>query len=162
MTLTLWFNYCIQYQALKCHNIHEYLKFVEIGNILVLGNVENEKYFSILKFLKSSPCNRLGVHLPMVVTMFWQKFFILANFPYNEAMEFGKMKTRSMVIHDSWFIIIVAIISFELDQTFKISWILLISRMLSQFTNYVTTYNLNFWIWHLRFGSYGNTYWMHE
>jgi hypothetical protein len=67
-----------------------------------------------------------------------------------------------MVIHHSSFIIIVAIISFELGQTFKFSWILLISMMLSQFTNYVTTYNLNSWIWHFGFGSYGNTYWMHE
>jgi hypothetical protein len=31
--------------SFKCHNLHEYLKFAEIDNILILGSVENESFF---------------------------------------------------------------------------------------------------------------------
>jgi hypothetical protein len=64
----LW--HTILSSRILCHNPLEYFMLVEIGNILVLGNVEDEKCFSTLKFLKSSLRNRLGVHLPMVMRMF--------------------------------------------------------------------------------------------
>ncbi len=117
-TLTLWLNYGIQYQALKCHNLCEYLKFVEIDNILVLGNVESEKCFSTLKFLKSSFYNRLNVHPPMVVQMFQQKKITLANFPYKEAIE--SWKSENKWYGDSWVIIITVVVSFETWPNFQI------------------------------------------
>ncbi len=75
-------------------------------------------------------------------------------------LNLGKVITSSMVIHESSFLLLLLYL-LKLDQTFKFSWILLVSTMLSQFSNYVTTYNLNFWIWHLKFGNYGDTYWTH-
>jgi len=50
----------------------------------------DERCFSILKFLKSYHRNRLGKHLPLVVYMFGQKYFLLDNFPYKEAIESWK------------------------------------------------------------------------
>jgi hypothetical protein len=44
--------------------------------IHVLGNVEDECYFSILTFLNSKLQIILNPHLPFVVGMYNQKFFI--------------------------------------------------------------------------------------
>ncbi len=67
--------------------ISEYLKLAEIGCVLVLGSVEDERCFSSLKFLKSCQRNRLGKHLPLVVRMYRQKYFTLDNFPYKDAIQ---------------------------------------------------------------------------
>jgi hypothetical protein len=66
------------------------VKLAEIGSVLVLGSVEDERCFSSLKFLKSCQRNRLGKHLPLVVRMFGQKYFSLENFPYKEAIDSWK------------------------------------------------------------------------
>ena len=49
-----------------CRLIPEYLKLVEMGSVLVLDSVEDERCFSTLKFLKSYQRNRLGKNLPLV------------------------------------------------------------------------------------------------
>lgn len=50
--------------SLQCHcGLEvEYLKLVELVIIMVLGNVEDEKTFSIINFMKSKLCNCLIVH----------------------------------------------------------------------------------------------------
>ena len=53
-----------------CRLIPEYLKLAQMGSVLVLGSLEDERCFSTLKFLKSCQRNRLGKHLPLVVRMF--------------------------------------------------------------------------------------------
>lgn len=70
-----------------CKLIPEYLKLAEMGSVLVLGSVEDERCFSTLKFLKSCQRNRLGKHLPLVVRMFGEKYFTLDNFPFQEAID---------------------------------------------------------------------------
>jgi hypothetical protein len=89
-----WLWHIISSLRILCHNPPEYFMLVEIGNILVLGNVEDERCFSTLKFLKYSLRNKLNVHLPMVVKMFWQKNFILTNFPYKEGIESWKNENK--------------------------------------------------------------------
>jgi hypothetical protein len=44
----------------------------KIGCCLVLGSVEDERWYSNLKFLKACQKNRLGKHLPLVVHRFGQ------------------------------------------------------------------------------------------
>jgi len=61
----------------------------------VLDLVEDERCFSNLKFLKSCQRNRLGKHLPLVVCMFGQKYYILESFPYKEAI--GSWKSAMKV-----------------------------------------------------------------
>jgi hypothetical protein len=65
-----WLWCTISSYKILCHYLLEYLKLVEIDNIFVLGSVEFERCFFTFKFLKFSLCNSLGVHLPMVVSMF--------------------------------------------------------------------------------------------
>jgi hypothetical protein len=70
-----------------CKLISEYIKLAEIGSVLVLGFVEDERCFSSLKFLKSCQRNRLGKHLPLVVHMFGQRYYSLEDFLYSEAID---------------------------------------------------------------------------
>lgn len=77
-----------------CRLIPEYLKLAEMGSVLVLGSVEDERCFFTLKFLKSCQRNRLGKHLPLAVRMFSQKFFILENFPFQEAIDSWKLAVK--------------------------------------------------------------------
>jgi hypothetical protein len=70
-----------------CKLISEYVKLAEIGSVLVLGSIEDERCFSSLKFLKSCQRNRSGKHLPLVVCMFGQKYYFLEDFLYSEAVD---------------------------------------------------------------------------
>jgi hypothetical protein len=77
--------------------ISEYVKLAEIGSVLVLGSVEDERCFSSLKFLKSCQRNRLGKHLPLVVQlvrMFGQRYYSLEDFPYSEAIDSWRQAKR--------------------------------------------------------------------
>jgi hypothetical protein len=58
--------------SLQCHCglEFEYLKLVELVIIMVLGNVEDERTFSIINFMNSKLCNHLIVHLDLVVNEF--------------------------------------------------------------------------------------------
>lgn len=91
---------------------------------------------------------------------FGKKYSLWQIFRTRRLLNLGKVRTSSTVIHESSFLLLLLFL-LKLDQTFKFSWILLVSTKLNQFSNYVTTYNLNFWIWHLGFGNYGDTYWTH-
>jgi len=110
-----------QHQALEyCDNLLEYLKLSNISsNVLFLGYVEDERRFSTLKFYKFNFCNRLGVHLPMVVRMFWQKTFPLVNFPYKEAIE--SWKSENKWYDDSQIMILLLLYPLKLDQILKVS-----------------------------------------
>ncbi len=52
----------------------EYVKFVELAMIHIIGIVEDEKCFSTLAFMKSKLHNKITTHLPIVVRMFAQQF----------------------------------------------------------------------------------------
>jgi hypothetical protein len=49
--------------------------------VQVVGNVKDECCFYMLAFMKSKLHNRLITHLPLVVWMFAQRFYILQNIP---------------------------------------------------------------------------------
>jgi len=51
----------------------EYVKFVELTMLHIIGSVEDEKCFSTLAFMKSKLRNKLTTHLPIVVRMFAQQ-----------------------------------------------------------------------------------------
>ncbi len=64
----------------------KYVKLVELAIILVVGNVEDERYLSTLAFMKSKLHIRLTTHLSLVVFMFAQHFYNIQNFPYKKAL----------------------------------------------------------------------------
>jgi hypothetical protein len=89
---TLW--QLIDSNSMLWHNLSEFFKLAEITTVLVLDSVEDERTFSTLSFTKDKLCNRLHVHLPLVVVMHGQSFFDIKNFPYDAAYANLKLKTR--------------------------------------------------------------------
>jgi hypothetical protein len=72
--------------ALLLSRLSEYMKVANIAVIAVLGSVEDERTFSMLKFMKSKLWNRLGGHLNTTMCMFSQGFYNQETFPYQEAI----------------------------------------------------------------------------
>jgi hypothetical protein len=64
----------------------KYIKLVEIVVIQVLGFVENERTFSTISFIESRLQNQLSTHLNIFIRFYSQLFFILQNFPYDQAI----------------------------------------------------------------------------
>ncbi len=64
-----------------------YVKLAKLVMVQVVGSVEDERCFSIMAFMKSKLHNRLTTHLPLVVRMFAQWFYIIHNFPYKECID---------------------------------------------------------------------------
>jgi hypothetical protein len=64
----------------------EYVKLTNLAMVQVVGSVEHKKNFSILTFMKFKFCNKL-THLPFVMHMFTQHFYIIHNVPYKECIE---------------------------------------------------------------------------
>jgi hypothetical protein len=63
--------------VIVAHKLLKFLKLVEIAIVTVVGNVEDEKTFSIINFMKSTFFNCLATHLDLVVQMYVQKFSLL-------------------------------------------------------------------------------------
>jgi hypothetical protein len=57
------------------------MKLVELAMVQLVSIVEDERYFSILAFMKSKFHNSFNTHLPFV-SMFAQWFYISHIFPY--------------------------------------------------------------------------------
>jgi hypothetical protein len=64
----------------------EYVKLVELAIVQIVGSMEDERCFSTLAFIKSKLQNRPTTHLPLVVRMFAEQFYILQNFPYGDCI----------------------------------------------------------------------------
>jgi hypothetical protein len=79
--LTKMWHLVTTFQVLS-FSFPKYLKLVELAMVQIVSGVEDEKCFSTLVFMKSKLWNRLTTHLPLVVRMFAQQFYILQNFPY--------------------------------------------------------------------------------
>jgi hypothetical protein len=58
-----------------------YVKLAELVMLQIVGNVEDERCFFTLAFMKSKLWNKLITRLPFVVCMFAQQFYTLCNFP---------------------------------------------------------------------------------
>jgi hypothetical protein len=54
------------FQVLVC-NFSEYVKLAEMAMVQIMGNVEDEHSLFMLAFMKLHLCNRLIIHLPLVV-----------------------------------------------------------------------------------------------
>jgi hypothetical protein len=64
------------------HLLSKWLKLIELSMAMVMGNIEDERCFSNMGFMKNKLRNRLKTHLDLVVRMFAQKFFTFDNFPF--------------------------------------------------------------------------------
>jgi hypothetical protein len=65
----------------------KYVKSAELAMVQIISNMEDEKCFSTLAFMKSKLRNKLTTHLPIVVRMFTQQFYTLENFAYVKCIE---------------------------------------------------------------------------
>jgi hypothetical protein len=66
--------------VIVAHKLLKFLKLMEIAIIMVVGNVEDERTFSIVNFIKSTFFNCLATHLDLVVQIYVQKFYRLETF----------------------------------------------------------------------------------
>ena len=73
--------------VLCCNMFSEYFNLAEVAIMHVLGNVEDERCFSSLSFLKDKSRNSLDVHLPLVVGMYSQKLFTLETFSFDATFD---------------------------------------------------------------------------
>jgi hypothetical protein len=62
------------------------MKLIQLAIVQVIGNVEDEKTFSTLSFMKSNLWNHLAWHLNIVIHMFAQDFFTKETFPFHHAI----------------------------------------------------------------------------
>jgi hypothetical protein len=53
---------------------------------MVTGNIEDERCFSNMGFMKNKLRNKLTTHLDLVVKLFAQKFFTFNSFPFVTTM----------------------------------------------------------------------------
>ncbi len=60
----------------------EYQNLIELAILMVLSNVEDERTFSNVNFLKLKFQNWLNIHVDLVVKMFAQKIYHLNSFPF--------------------------------------------------------------------------------
>ncbi len=74
----------------------KYVKSAKLAMVQIVGNVEDEKCFSTLAFMKSKLWNRLTTHLPLVVRMFAQ--CTLQNFPYANVLNNGQLLAIDIVM----------------------------------------------------------------
>ena len=78
---------CIDGNSYLRHSLSEFLKVAELGIVMVMGSVQDERTFSTVSFMKTKVRNRLTTHLPIVVGMKTQNFFNINSFPYDAAYE---------------------------------------------------------------------------
>jgi hypothetical protein len=76
----------VSQNLLMVQRLSEFIKIAKIAVTAVLGNVEDERIFSTLGFMKSKFYNYLSSHLNTTVKMFSQPFYKHDTFPYNNAI----------------------------------------------------------------------------
>ena len=81
----LWHR--IEANSVFQYKLSKYMKIAEVAVVTTLGNVEDERTFSMLSFMKNKLRNCLSTHLPLVVGMHAQQFYGLTDFPYDAAYE---------------------------------------------------------------------------
>ncbi len=60
----------------------KWFKLVQLCMVMIIGNVEDEKTFSNMSFMKNKLHNHLTTHLDLVVRMDAQNFYSLETFPF--------------------------------------------------------------------------------
>jgi hypothetical protein len=76
----------VSQNTLMVQRLSEFKKVAEIAFTAVLGNMEDERTFSTLGFMKSKLKNRLASRLDTTVKMFSQPFYKQDRFPYKNAI----------------------------------------------------------------------------
>jgi hypothetical protein len=66
-----------------CSKLLEWLKLVELSMVMVLSNMEDERCFSNLSFMKSKLRSQLTTHLDLVVKMYAQSFYTMEIFSFT-------------------------------------------------------------------------------
>jgi hypothetical protein len=50
--------------------------------VMIIGNIEDERIFSDMSFMKNKPRNHFITHLDLIVRMYAQSFYSLETFPF--------------------------------------------------------------------------------
>jgi hypothetical protein len=93
------------WQKLGCNSLlfsklSEFMWLAEIVITTVLDNVEDERTFSSLKFIKNRLQNRLEGNLDIVVKVFSQGYYNLENFPYANAYSHWRAAKEYQGVHE--------------------------------------------------------------
>jgi len=73
------------------------MRLVELAIFHILGNMEDEKIFSILSLMKSKLWNQLARPLNITICIFVKNFFTNEVFLSNMLLQIGIMETRQRV-----------------------------------------------------------------
>jgi hypothetical protein len=68
LVIKLWCQLAKNNLSVAC--LFEFMKLIQLAIVQVIGNVEDEKTFSTLFFMKSNLWNHLAWHLNIVICMF--------------------------------------------------------------------------------------------
>ncbi len=71
---------------LLVHHFSKFMQLAELADVRVISNVDDEKTFSTLTFMKPKLRNQLVGHLDIVIYMFVQDFFTKETFPFQVAI----------------------------------------------------------------------------
>jgi hypothetical protein len=76
----------------------EYVKLVKLTMVQIVYNVEDERCFSTLAFMKSKLYDMLTIHLPIVVCMLHNSFIHWKNFHMLNVLSNGKQHDTNIVM----------------------------------------------------------------
>jgi len=71
-TTRLWERFASS--AIVSQRLLEWFKLVQLCMVMIIGNVEDERTFSNMSFMKNKFHNHLIIHLDLVVKMYAQSF----------------------------------------------------------------------------------------
>jgi hypothetical protein len=74
--------------------LFKFMRFVELAIFHILGNMEDEKIFSILSLMKSKLWNQLSRPLNITICIFVKKNFTNELFLSNMLLQIGMMEIR--------------------------------------------------------------------
>jgi hypothetical protein len=81
LVIKLWHQFTTNNPFIQ--HLSKFMQFVEPTIVQVIRNVEDEKTFSILTFMKSKLQNQLAMHLDITICMVVQNFFTKEMFPFQ-------------------------------------------------------------------------------
>ena len=93
----MWRN--VEANTYLLHSLSEYIKVTKLAIVMVLGNVQDERTFNMLSFMKNKLWDPLIMHLEHEVEMKMQNFYILENFLY--AYAYNRRATKKKPLYDT-------------------------------------------------------------
>jgi hypothetical protein len=92
---------CLTFNAIVNTKLLEYLKFVELTIVVILGNVEDGRTFSTINLIKFKFCNYLTIHLNLVFKMYAQEFYKFRTFCFYKLNQFKKRGRKNYIIESN-------------------------------------------------------------